>query len=391
MITGMMMSRALLSIGMVGIFLSALLHPDVKQHFRIYYKSPVLISFGLLFLLYPISILWSDDVAEAIMRVNARIAFLLLPFGFIVLRSLSQRHFIGILSFFLSISVLTSLFVLGSYFVSLDNISDIYSVYKTGRVMQTPYSHVRFSILIAFAVFTGIYLYHEKTVFHSKNKQSIIIASVAFLILFLHMLAVRSGLITLYTGSLFLLFRFAYLKRQWIIFFSALILMILLPIMAYKFVPSFEGKINYMIYDWKEYFNKGNTAGLSDATRLLSMEKGIHTGLNNFWAGTGIGDLKSETDKLYTEYPEIPSNKRLPHNQFIWVFASTGIVGLMLFIILFFYPWISQFNFRNPMISLLYIVITVSFITEATIEEQIGSAFFLIFVLLFHQQRISTL
>jgi O-antigen ligase len=384
MMTGMMVSRAFLSIGMAGIFLTALFHPDLKKHIRMYFSNPALWAFGALFLVYPVSLFWSDDWDEGLIRVNARIAFLLLPFGFLTLRNIKKQHFYGLLYYFVVMIVLTSLFVLGSYLLSLDSFSEIYNVYKTGRVMKTPYSHVRYSLLAAFAVFTGGYLYLIKAEIRFRYQSVLLITSVLFLIIFLHLLAVRSGLLALYTGGLFVLFRYAIVQKKWIILVPSLLIVFLVPLLSYKYIPSFQGKINYMIYDWNEYLEKGNTAGLSDATRLLSMERGIQTGIFNFWLGTGIGDLKAETDLLYKDNQDIPPSKRLPHNQFIWVFASTGIIGLGFFLVLFFYAWLYQHNYRNPMISLLYIFIITSFITEATVEEQIGSCFFLIFVLLFN-------
>ena len=378
------MSRALLSIGMAGIFLTALFNPDVKKHLKMYSSNPSIWVFGALFLIYPLSLLWSDDWNEAIIRINARVAFLLLPFGFLSLRNIKKQHFYGLLYYFVAVLLLTSLFVLGRYILSLDTFSDIYSVYKTGRVMKTPYSHVRYSLLAAFAVYIGGYLYLKKEETRFRYQSSILIFFVFFLITFLHLLAVRSGLLALYTGGTYLLFRYAIVKKRWLIVFPSLLIILLVPLLSYKYIPSFQGKINYMVYDWKEYFEKGNTSGLSDATRLLSIERGVKTGIANFWLGTGIGDLKAETDKLYKDSPDISPNKRLPHNQFVWVFASTGIIGLGLFLILLFYPLMHQHNYRNPMVSLLYIFIITSFITEATLEEQIGSCFFLIFALLFN-------
>jgi O-antigen ligase len=77
------------------------------------------------------------------------------------------------------------------------------------------------------------------------------------------------------------------------------------------------------------------------------MQIGLQVWEKNKLLGVGMGDFRDATDKIYeTEHPEIAVlDRRQPHNEFIWVLASTGIVGLVLFLLAFFYPILASWFF----------------------------------------------
>lgn len=382
MLSGILFSRALSSIGMAGLFGLAVLHPDVVTHIRIFFKSPVLWGFSLLFLIYLLSGLYSDNLNDWRIRINTKLAFVALPFGFILLRNQSLRSFHLFLYVFFWLATVTSIGVLVRY---LRNFEIVNFNYSLGQVMETPYSHVRFSLIICFAVFVGWYLYQSdfQPLFRGKT---LVLIAVLFLILFLHILAVRSGLFAFYLCSVFTLLRYIYLNRKWWMVLPLLAAMLLLPFSAYRLLPSFKEKIHYMRYDLETFYKNKNTHGLSDAARILSIQNGIKIGVENFWLGVGVGDLQQEADKYYAEYPDIPSEKRLPHDQFVFVFAATGIIGLLVFCVAIFLPLFYKRSYMNPLFVCLNIIVFSSLVTEATFEEQIGTCFYLVFILLFYNQ-----
>ena len=138
-----------------------------------------------------------------------------------------------------------------------------------------------------------------------------------------------------------------------------------------------------MSYDL-EMYQKGNINEHSDAMRLLSMQIGLQIWHEHPISGVGAGDLRDETYKIYAHrYPQISDyNRRLPHNQFIWVLATTGAVGLALFLVAFFFPLLSNGYYKYWPILILHLMVFSSFFTEDTFEEQMGSGFYLIFLLI---------
>ncbi len=385
LLAGILFSRAMASIGMVGLFSLALLNPNVGNHISIYLKSPVLWSFSLILGMYLLSGLYSENLHDWWTRVNTKLALVALPFGFILVRKQSLRSFHWLLYVFLWLATVTSIFVLVHYLKSFDLVNFNYS---RGQVMETPYSHVRFSLMICFAIIIGGYLYQSDFQPLFRGEKILILVATIFLVVFIHILAVRSGLLALYLCALFISIRYIYLKRKWKMALPALLILFSLPLLAYWSLPSFREKFNYVRYDLQNYFRYENKAGLSDAGRILSIENGMEIGKKNFLLGVGAGDLQQEANQFYINRPEIDEAKRLPHNQFVWVFASTGIIGLLIFCWAVILPLFYQRNFTNPLFVCLHIIVLSSFFTEATLEEQIGTCFYLVFMLLIYNQLV---
>ena len=111
-----------------------------------------------------------------------------------------------------------------------------------------------------------------------------------------------------------------------------LVLLVSVPVLAYKMVPSFYNKINYAKYElWMQRQGEAHDQ-LSDAGRLLSWRIGYDIWQAHPWLGVGPGNLKQEVMAVYAEdYPGV-TRKRMPHNQFLSVAAGSGIVGLLVFL-----------------------------------------------------------
>ena len=139
-----------------------------------------------------------------------------------------------------------------------------------------------------------------------------------------------------------------------------------------------------MKYDLQQLFLFQNASGLSDAGRILSIEKGMELFKEHPLTGVGIGDLRVEMKSKLDAAPEHPRDVLLPHNQFAFVAAGTGIFGLIVFIVAVFLPLLGRRYLKNWLFVCFHIIILSSFFTEATIEEQMGTGFYLSFLLLIY-------
>ena len=103
--------------------------------------------------------------------------------------------------------------------------------------------------------------------------------------------------------------------------------------------------------------------------------------------GYGTGDVMNVLTEKYKEkeYHELAKKHLNSHNQFIQILLGSGIVGLIYFLILLFYPFTKQLS---PAQLLLYIIfltlIIVNFMTESMLETQSGVIFFAFFITLFY-------
>jgi O-antigen ligase len=147
-------------------------------------------------------------------------------------------------------------------------------------------------------------------------------------------------------------------------------------------MPSFKLKIDYARWDYLQY-RQGIGAFYPDAERLISMEIGLDIGKRSPLFGIGAGDLEQAVKAAYNAPPYAGKyNYRMPHNQFVTLFAGVGIIGLVLFLTGFFYPLLYRKNYRQPLFLALHAIVFMSFFMENTIENNFGVSMYLFFLLI---------
>lgn len=98
-------------------------------------------------------------------------------------------------------------------------------------------------------------------------------------------------------------------------------------------------------------------------------------------AGVGTGDIKDAFDKQYekTNSKLSPEHRFRSHNQYLSIAVAFGIIGLLWFLITLFYPVIKLHKVFDFLYISFFIVATVSFLTEDTLETQAGVTFYAFF------------
>ncbi len=160
---------------------------------------------------------------------------------------------------------------------------------------------------------------------------------------------------------------------------------------AYLSLPSLQNKIKYMKYDL-ELYKSGQFANTNDGVRLVSLQVGLDVWKANKWLGTGAGDLKAECMNVFDKkFPHLNDfSRKLPHNQFIWVLASCGMVALLLFCMAVVSPLFIIPANKNWLYLAFHFIMLSSFLFEHTLEEQIGTGFYvLMFMLLINHSHDS--
>lgn len=376
-----MFSRGLLSSGMISMISNVVINRRFGFWFKLYLKDLVLVCVTLIFFSRIISVANSSPTTFMMDRIRIWIPFLILPFGFVVMRKLPVLFIRFLLLFFVFMMTAVCLQLSIQYFI---HFNDINAAYSYGHTIETPFSHIRFSLMVALCCVVCFYLLTKKYVPLTSFEKPLLAFCLVVLVVFIHLLAVRSGLLALYLCVAFWLIRKMFLSRHKMVWLSAGLFFIIAIIASVKFVPSLNQKFSYMKYDLQQYFGNGNPAVLSDASRLLSIQNGITLFKNNPVTGVGIGDLKTEMSRLYNQYPDMPAEKRFPHNQFIYVLAAGGLLSFILFMCGVFVPLFYSNHYKNMLFLSFFVIMISSFLTEATLEEQIGTGMFSVFLLMLH-------
>ena len=353
-------------------------NPDLRRTCHHFFHYPPYYLLLLFFLLVLVSGLWSESLPFWSERLRIRLPFLFLPFAFAALPRFSGKQFLGILFFFLLVISLTTVGILINYAAHYQEIT---ALVWHGQPLPMPANHVRFSLFLAFASAIGTVLYYKN--FYIKNifERKIIASLTLFCIVGLHLLSVRSGLVVLYAEFFLLAMFYAIHSGRWVAALSFVAFLSIVPVVAYFAVPAFEARVEYMRLDAEQY-KAGTGSNYSDSERLTSIVTGIKVGNQNPVFGVGMGDLMIEMKKIYhRDYPGF-SDFKIPHNEWVMTYASTGGAGLILFGIAFFVPFFYQKNYKNVLFSCFYLLIFLSFMVEATIETAVGTAFYVFFLLL---------
>ncbi len=348
--------------------------------FKRLWHQPTFLLMSLLFLVPATSYFWSDYLPGWRNFTRIRLPFLFLPWAFANMPPLSGRQMKTVL-FLLLITMVVICIGVGINFAI--HYTQMVEDLKHGRPIPVPRNHIRFSLTLACAIFSGAWLFMQNFYIRFKWERYIQAICVLFLFGFIHLLSVRSGIAALYAGLVFTVFWSVFRTGRWKIGLAALAFIVALPIAAIKFIPSLQERINYMVYDWQKYRNnEGGT--YSDSDRFVSLHIGYLLWKEQPITGTGSGDLQMEAQRMANDrFPRYSLDPKLPHNQFVYILAGTGLFGIILSLVALIAPFFLPQARRFYLFILFQIIVFLSFMVEYTLETAIGVGFYLFFTLWF--------
>jgi O-antigen ligase len=377
---GLYFSPAAMSIGMIALLANALLNERVGVFWRRWRRHPALLGLTGIFFIYLVSGWNSSDTAWWLDRLRMKLPFLILPFAILSIPRFDAKVYYRLLYGFFWLTALLCVYSLTRYALEYAAITE---QYREGRIMPTPVMHIRFSLLVAYAVAAGWVLFEERFYLRWYRERYALLAGAIFMAAYLHILAVRSGLLGLYAVLVYFLLRAAWRSRRYWRLLGASILLVASAYAAYRFLPTLKNKVDYSLYNWRLFQGKQRLPEYSDIYRLGSIEAGWDAAKRHFWTGVGVGDIKRVCDEYYaTHYPTLTGLGLMPHNQYLFAFAAAGIFGMMYLCWATFYPLCYRRAYRQPLIVSFHLILLLSFMVEHTIETQLGTAIYCLFVLL---------
>lgn len=381
----------LISVSMIGLLVLAIFQlkingPQVKVTLRDSLKNnlqklkteKVWWVVSVPFLLVLVSGLWSSDYEYLLERLRIKLPFLILPFAFLSLPKLTKKEVYVIFYFLILTMFVASLWSLGQYLGNFEEVNDQLS---RGIPFPTPSNHIRFAITLALSILAGATLFYERFHISAPSERWFIGVITLVLFIFLHVISVRSGLASFYFALFILAIFFIVKTRRYLVGLAILISLSSIPFLAYKTLPSLKNKIDYALWDFKQY-QKGLGKDYSDSERITSLKIGMSIGNEHPVFGIGAGDLKKRMYQIYANEYGGQFSKRMPHSQFVSLYAGIGIVGLLIFILAFFYPLFYQKNWKNSLFLAFHAVIFLSFFMENTVENNYGISLYLLFLLI---------
>ncbi|WP_400193466.1 O-antigen ligase family protein [Hymenobacter sp. B81] len=372
--------RALSSIGLAALALTGIGYAVVYRQIGQQQKWPVYAALALVFALHLLTglnteaahakLFWTDVVLQ--------LPFLLLPLAFWLLPPLPTAHLRRLYGLLLALTVCSALGSTGYYLLHAREINELYT---HSQVMPTVPDHIRFSLLVALSIVVGAVLL-EQGCLAGRARQLVLVAT-AFLVGYLHLLAVRSGLMAFYAlasvGLLVVLRR-----RDWPRVLRLGLLLIMLPVLSYWLLPTFYNKYHNTREDAGKVEHTRSANNYSLVGRVYSYQAALHIVRDHPLIGVGKADMEAEMAARYRRYfPQIGAESYIkPHNQFLYYLAAFGGVGLLAWLLCFYFPlWWVRCQ-PAPLLRAQYLIVTLSFLVEPTLETQTGITFGLFFLLL---------
>lgn len=278
------------------------------------------------------------------------------------------------------------LLILGVFFTGtfsmvnyLTHKAEIDEMILRSKPMEISFSipHIYFSIVMAFSVIVGYWIFRTSTViFHKREKWFFALLSVANFG-YMHVLTTRTGLVACYVTILALgLVQFIQ-HKQYIRALLLVSVISILPVIGYYTVSSFKNRVDNTWFDVSRYFQGKDPNYLSIGTRFESWKTAYSLFKEVPLTGTGTADIMQDMYLQYVEDESLlcPENQVEPHNQFIQYFVGYGIFGGIFFVFAWFYPIFNR-RMRKPFLfQAFWLIYFLAMLGEATIERQIGVLF----------------
>ena len=374
-LAGLLWSRALLSFASLLIAVPFLVH---ARQIRIDAKQ--LLAVGLILLPVILSESWSDNKAYWWNSFSVKIPLVTMLFG---LSSVSftdkQRTAL--------IWALVVLMVIGcgqSIAYYLQDTVSAENAYLKAKTLPVPADndHVRFSWLAAIAILLGTHaLLHEKKKIWLPVQASLLL----FLVIYLHILAAKTGLLCLYGGCFWYLVYCLVTERKWKTGIVLVSVAAFSGWACYQTLPTLRNRIQYMLYDYQHYIKGDIPPGFNDGSRVLSLQAGYAITREHWTHGVGFGDMLAAVDQWHTKNhaTSLAYERFLPANEWLVYGTGAGLPGILCFTAGFCFLLFRNTH-RNGFSWALSFITLVPFLTDDTLEGQYG-AVILAFIVFFGQ------
>lgn len=380
--------KALPTIGILGFLLTAWVRKDCLATIKLNSQNKGYLALMVLFFFYLGGFFTVDegvspDYWKA--RLLVKVPFLLFPLALLATRPFTRKQYFGLYYLFFGVTLLTAIGSMINYVLHYDEIN---LLIRSSKALPVVTNHVRYSLFVCFSIFIAWKLHSEKFYLFSTLESWIYRVGGVFLIAFLHIAAVRSGLVAFYgMAGLVILYQVILKDKRYKLGLGLLLAMVLTPWLAFISLTSVQKKVENMKDDLGKIDIEERANNYSLTARWYSYKVGATVFAENKWTGTGIGNFRTEIEKEYqTNYPKITKEEnkyKEPHNQYLYWLGSFGILGTIVLLVAFFVPlfWAKMYQ-HSTLLLLHYLIVSLSFVVENSIETQLGANYIIVFCLI---------
>lgn len=335
--------------------------------------GPYVWPFLLIYAILLVSGFWSADTTRwlSLLRVNLPyvvlpVAYMLWPENLLQHRRLIQRQFIWA-------GAVLSLYLAGYLVMHLE---EVLIRIGEGGFFPVPVHHVRTSLFLAVG---AMFCLEELGNRMWTSRGFGLYAGIMFLLMLgLHILTVRTGLVLFYTGTLLtvVINKNFYGKKGVLVFLGLLSFIVA----AAFFIPTVGEKWSYFLADRLNY-DSASWWFYSDAVRWKSTIIGWEVFRDAPWWGVGMGDVLEELHMRFF----VEDGIRIweyPHNLWVTFMAGSGLIGFGAFNLGLFGVYKTFYRSTPAVYIVIFWLFMVSCLVENTLLTSLGGIAFVVLSLL---------
>jgi O-antigen ligase len=329
---------------------------------------------------YAITWFWSANKHHWGGEVQILLPVMLLPLAYIYMPTLSPRQ----------LSIMNtggSLILLGGISYSLSFLvrdPEHYILqYGVSHLLPVPCEkdHIRFSLAIVLFMIWCVYSWPQMP---GKMVRWVVGISMAIMVVYLHILAAKIGIISLYLFFVCWGLYVTIARKK----LAGLLIIIAVPVvmwLALNYVPTFAIRQQYIHYTLVKLEQQDKSGNYGDINRMYSYKIAYRLIKEHPLTGVGAGDIMDEMKRGYAQWhPQVVEGSILiPHNQFLVVALGCGIPAMLVFMAWVFMPlfWLKK-NRQSFFFFVVWLILFFELMIEPVLEIQNGVFVFLFFLLL---------
>ncbi len=147
----------------------------------------------------------------------------------------------------------------------------------------------------------------------------------------------------------------------------------------------FYPRFYQLLWEIDMYRTFGTISGSSVVQRFIFLKSTWGIIKSNFFFGVGVGDAKDELFKYYKEnVPNLLQKSwKSTHNQYLYIWLTSGIVGLTMFLFGFLFPFFYKKMYRHLLPFTFIMILVISMFSIETFERFLGTSFIALFYSIF--------
>ncbi len=369
-VVGLLAARSLVALSPVAGVAAALLNPDLPHAWRYYVRNGAALRAAALYLFVLISGLYTANLPDWRHEIFRQLPWLGVPLAFTVAVPLRQGQRVAV----------GALFVLGTAAVGLATLAQfmgrtaaITEAIRLGQNVPviTRVFHIHFGVMLALAFFWGVELQRSPLV--RPWLRAALLGALAAIVLVLHVLAYRTGLLALYAGLLATVLRLLWCRR-WGPVMGLLGLLVAGPWLGYQLLGPLQQRWGNTRWDISQFLNGRDINDYSLARRLAAWETAVAVVRAHPLLGVAPADANAAMMEQYAwrDFGLRPENRIMIHNQYLHALVGGGVLGLVLWLAVLLGPLVQPGLRQNPYIRHFVVVFGAALCVDSMLELQTG-------------------